>query len=97
MQPGELSGVIQVSQQYVILLCEGRTKPTEVDFDSVRELVYEDIFEKKQRIAMAKYFDRLQETASIDNYLAGTSRQPEKSAGLKPATKVPALRQVPGK
>lgn len=97
LKPGELSGIIQVEGRYVILRCEGYTKPTTVDFASVRKHIHEDIYEKKQRIAMAKYFQHLQDTASIDNYLAGTSHRPTNSAVPKAAVKRPTLRQVPGR
>ena len=36
LKPGELSGVIQVDDKYVILFCEGYTKPAEVEFAKVR-------------------------------------------------------------
>ena len=55
-----MSGVIQVDDKYIILFCEGYTKPVEVEFAKVRDLIYEDIREKKQRLAMADYFEQLQ-------------------------------------
>ncbi len=96
LKPGELSGVVQVGERFVILFCLGRTKPTGVSFEQVRALIYEDIYEKKQRLTMAEYFEHLQDTAMIDNYLAGTTRRPKKPAGPKPAPNMPTLRQVPG-
>ena len=47
LKPGELSGVIQVEDRCIILFCEGFTQPTNVHFAAVRDLIYEDIFEKK--------------------------------------------------
>lgn len=76
LKPGELSGVIQVADSYVILLCEGYTEPKHVTLGEVRDLLYEDIFEKKQRMAMAREFDRIRQEAQIDNYLANTSHMP---------------------
>lgn len=77
LAPGDLSGIIDVGGgQYVILFCEGHTKPVEVDFASVRQIIYDDLHEKKLRIEMGKYFDALQAAATIDNYLAGTSQSP---------------------
>jgi len=102
LKAGELSGVIQVGQQYVILFCQGRTQPTGVRFEEVRDELYQHVFEKKQHLAMAKYFQQLQETATIDNYLAGTSQSPDRPsvgaqpAGPRPAPNLPTLRQVPG-
>ncbi len=79
LQPGELSGIVQVDgSRFVILFCVGRTDPVQVDMASVRKLIYEDIHEKKLRITMASYFQQLQQNATIDNYLAGTSQSPSK-------------------
>lgn len=74
LKPGELSSVIQVGDKFVVLLCEGRTEPKSITFEEVRDLIYEDIHEKKLRIAMAQHFSHLKETAQIDNYLAGTTQ-----------------------
>ena len=94
---GELSGIIQVEDKFVILLCEGRTKPVEVDRAEVRDLIYDDIREKKLRLAMARHFRQLQQDATIDNYLTGTSHSPpRKSSSMRSAVEVPTLRQVPG-
>jgi parvulin-like peptidyl-prolyl isomerase len=91
LKPGELSGVIQVDDKFVILWCEGYTKPTEVDFAKVRDLIYQDVREKKQQLAMVDYFERLQDMATIDNFLAGTSKTPLRSANLG----LPTLHEVP--
>jgi len=88
LQPGEISGIIDVgNQRYVILYCEGHTAPVKVEFAQVRDLIYEDIREKKLRLAMANYFDKLQDSATIDNYLAGTSRSPAKRQQAAQASK----------
>lgn len=97
LKPGELSGVIQVSRQFVILFCEGRTKPTGVGLEEVRDEIYQHIYEKKRQLAMAKYVQQLHEAATIDNYLANTSHSPKKAAERKPARGVPTFRQVPGR
>jgi hypothetical protein len=112
LKPGELSGVIPVGDKYVLLRCESFTQTTGVEFAKVRDEIYQDIHEKKMRLAMAACFENLQDSATIDNYLAGTSRsptlQPAKSAGTPsakaparsatraPAAGLPTLRQVPG-
>jgi len=95
LKPGGLSGVIQVGQRYVILFCQGRTEPTGVSFEEVRDEVYRHVHEKRQRLAMAEYFQQLQQGATIDNYLAGTSQSPQKPAGPKPTVNRSTLRQVP--
>jgi hypothetical protein len=80
LKPGELSSVLSVDSRYVILFCLGQTKPVEVDPNEVRELIRQDVHEKKQHIAMADYFDKLQESATIDNYLEGSSHSPKNVA-----------------
>ena len=80
LQPGEISGVIQVGESFVILRCEGYTKPTQVAMSEVKGMILDDLREKKQRIAMNKRFEQLQESAQIDNYLAGTVKSPKNAA-----------------
>ena len=96
LKPGELSGVIQVGDKFIILRCEDYTKALNVDFAKVRDDIHEDLLEKKTRLAMADCFENLQDAAVIDNYLAGTSRSPKK-ADAAPGAKVPTLHQVSGK
>jgi hypothetical protein len=78
-----------VADKFVILRCEGYTVPAKVDFAEVRNLIAEDLFEKKQRVAMTEEFDRLMEAAQIDNYLVGTTqpgkRGPETVRSQQPA------------
>ncbi len=91
LKPGEISGVIQVDDKYVILFCEGYTKPVEVEPAAVRDLIYADIREKKQRLAMAEYFEHLQESATVNNFL-----EPDSSHARRrqtPAGKTTALRR----
>lgn len=81
MKPGELSSIIQSGDKYVILLCEGQTESIGVDFASVRDILAQDIREKKLRLSMGEFFEQLQAGATIDNFLAGTSRSPKKKGG----------------
>jgi parvulin-like peptidyl-prolyl isomerase len=78
LKPGELSGIVQVGDTYVILLCEGFTKPINTSLAEVKDLLYRDIHEKKMRLIMAKTFDDLKENAKVDNFLAGTSKLPKR-------------------
>lgn len=88
LKAGELSSIIQADDKYVILYCEGYTEPIGVDMASVRNLLVEDIREKKLRLAMSNYFDDLKENATIDNFLAGTSHSPKRKGqpGFPPGT-----------
>jgi parvulin-like peptidyl-prolyl isomerase len=96
LKPGELSGVIQTGDKYVILFCEGYTKPVDVAFDEVRQEIHKDVYEKKLRLAMAECFEQLQDAATIDNFLAGSSQSPppKQPPGPQSLSKAPTLRQV---
>jgi parvulin-like peptidyl-prolyl isomerase len=69
LKPGDLSGIIQVDDKYVILFCEGYTKPIDVKFADVKKDIAEDIRDKKERIAMNEYYEHLQASTTIDNFL----------------------------
>ena len=94
LEPGELSRIVQVAggSRYVILLCEGATDPVHVDVATVRDELYANIHEKKLRVAMADYFQKLQENATIDNYLAGTVQWPDKADARKAPSRAPVTR-----
>ncbi|NBV44697.1 MAG: peptidylprolyl isomerase [Planctomycetia bacterium] len=94
LQAGELSGVIQIADRFLVLFCEGYTEPAPVRFEEVRDELYDDILEKKQRIEMARAFSHLREAAAIDNHLAGTSQSPVR-APAGPVAGV-GLPEVPG-
>ncbi len=96
LKPGELSGLIKVGDKFVILRCEGYTKAANVEFATVRKDIYDDLHEKKLHLAMAECLEDLQDAATIDNYLAGTSHAPKQRGGVSPSGRVPSLRQVPG-
>jgi parvulin-like peptidyl-prolyl isomerase len=77
LEPGKVSGIIQVGDKFVILRCEGRTERLDVDEAEVRDELYRDIYEKKLRMAMSEKFMQINEHARVDNYLAGTSHAPD--------------------
>jgi parvulin-like peptidyl-prolyl isomerase len=89
LQPGELSGIIQLGDKFAILKCEGRTDPIEVNPQDVQQILHEDLYEKKLRMAMGEKFDELRARARIDNFLAGTSQAPDR---VKPNTTTEAPR-----
>ncbi len=94
LKPGEMSGIVQVADKYVILLCEGRTEPVSIRPEEVRDVLTRDIFEKKIRIAMAEKYDMIRKQAKIDNYLAGTSQAPATKQAGAPARVDSAVRQT---
>lgn len=73
LKTGELSGLVHIGDNWILLHCLGRTTPTPVNFEDVRQEIFTDLLEKKQRIAMAKTFSGMQEIAKIDNFLENTS------------------------
>jgi parvulin-like peptidyl-prolyl isomerase len=75
----ELSGIIQLGDKFVILKCEGRTDGVEVKPQDVHDVLYQDIFEKKLRMAMSDKFNEIRSQARIDNYLANTSQSPDRA------------------
>lgn len=90
LQPGELSGIIQLGDKFVILKCEGVTEPVEVNIEEVREILRQDIFEKKLRLAMNEKFDEIRSRARIDNFLAGTSQAPDRVKAASNTSAAPA-------
>jgi len=97
LKQGELSSVVQVGDRYVILYCLGYTEPTDVRFEQVRDIIHADIHEKKLRQAMAGYFEKLQDSATIDNFLTGTTQRPQSSSTESSAAGSMTLRQVPAR
>jgi parvulin-like peptidyl-prolyl isomerase len=77
LKKGELSGVIQLGENFVILLSEGFTEPVKMDMKEARKYIYEDLHEKKLRMSMSKEFERLQQACVMHNWLAGTSHEPK--------------------
>ncbi len=97
LKPGELSGVIQVGDKFIILRCEGFTEPANVKFADVRDEIYKDLFEKKLRLKMAEYFENLQDSATIHNYLAGTTHTPKEISRAPEGINLPTIKQVPAR
>ncbi len=84
LKPGELSQIIVVGrEQYVILMCLEQTKPVEVEVAEVRDIIHEEIFEKKLYGAMARHFDKLRASATIDNFVTGTTQSPQQATASR--------------
>lgn len=79
LQAGEISKVIQNGEQYVILLCTGRTTPVVKELAEVREILTKHILDQKTFAAMAERGRQIHDDAQIDNFLEGSS-QPGKRA-----------------
>ena len=74
LKAGELSKIVQAGEHWIILYCLGRTTPRVTDFEAVKGELQTNIFEKKLKVAMTDEFERLRQSAQIDNFLAGTSQ-----------------------
>ncbi|MGH7201023.1 MAG: peptidylprolyl isomerase, partial [Planctomycetaceae bacterium] len=97
LQPGEISGIIHVGpSQYVILKCEGHTKPTVTDIEEVREILHEQILEEKVQASVAQVFEQLKEETRVINYVTNqTTGGVQQTSGTEsPAAARPA-RQAP--
>ena len=90
-----LSAIVAVADKYVIMYYMGRTEPVVREMDAVRDELQKDLREKKLRLAMAQQFDRLRESAQIDNFLAGTLQSGKSSP--RPATLNPGPNQRPAR
>ncbi|MGI9428467.1 MAG: peptidylprolyl isomerase, partial [Bythopirellula sp.] len=91
LQPGQLSGIVQVGDKFVILRAEGRTEQIDIDMTQVRDILHSDIYEKKLRLAMSAKFESIRENSRVDNYLAGTSHTPPGQAKVR---QDPAVQQT---
>jgi parvulin-like peptidyl-prolyl isomerase len=90
LKPGQISGIIQLGDKFVIVYLENFTKPIDISLAEARNFIYEDVHEKKLRLQMANAFDRIKDDAWIDNYLTGVSQTPKQ----RPV--VAGARQAPG-
>jgi parvulin-like peptidyl-prolyl isomerase len=95
LKSGQLSGVIQAGDKFIILRCEGYTQSADVKFADVSEEIRKDLFEKKLRLKMAEYFENLQDAATVHNYLAGTSHAPKENHQSPESLNLPQIKQVP--
>jgi foldase protein PrsA len=79
LQPGEISGIIEIqSGRYAILKCEGRTDKVVDGIDEVRDSLYEELYEARTQQSVAEVFKKLKDNAKVDNFLAGTSTGPDR-------------------
>ena len=69
LKPGEMSGIIEIGGQYVILRCQGFTQPVVQDINAVREDLVKDVHEKKLSKEMDATMAKLFADAQITNIL----------------------------
>ncbi|MEZ6136033.1 MAG: peptidylprolyl isomerase [Pirellulaceae bacterium] len=69
LAPGQISGVIALKDQYVVLYKQGESSPIVQDFEAVRGELEKEIREKKLRVAMSKKLDTMLGAAQIENFI----------------------------
>jgi foldase protein PrsA len=93
LKEGEVSPVVQVMQQYIIMICDGWTSPIVEDPKVVEHELYEDLKEEKVQKMVAEVFAKIREEARVDNYLTRETTGGKK----KPAEAgAPAIKQTGG-
>lgn len=75
LQPGQISSVLQVAGQFVIMKCEERLPPRNISLERARPQIVERIREKKIRAAAGDVLKKLQETARVENILNHPERR----------------------
>src|SRR5690606_24511680 len=75
LQPGEISQVVPVVNQFAILKCEGRNPPREVEMAAVKEELAERIRDSKLRDVASETLAVLQQSATIVNILNDPEQQ----------------------
>jgi len=86
LEPGDLSGIMQLGDHFIILKCVRHLRPIEVSLADVRKDLHADIYEKKEIRAIDDLYQKLQEQASIYNYMSGKVTQPAAVHGPAPMT-----------
>lgn len=71
---GDISSVVAVGEQYVVMYKQGLSNPVVKDFQAVRDELLKEITEKKLRVQMQDRLDQLLTSAQIDNFLEETSQ-----------------------
>ncbi len=86
LKPGEISGVVALKDQYVVLYKQGETTPVVKDFEAVRPELEKELLEKKLRAAMQKQLDTILAAAQIDNFLEQTTQAGQVNPSVVPAS-----------
>ncbi|MEX2186185.1 MAG: peptidylprolyl isomerase [Pirellulales bacterium] len=69
LKDGEVSEIITIGDQHIILLCEGHVPPRQVKIEDVADRLAEAIRDTKLRDAAADLFKQLQKNAKVVNVL----------------------------
>lgn len=86
LKPGELSGIVATGDKFIVMRCQGFTEPVVADFAAVRDELMISITEKQNRVAMAEMFDKLKQTAQVDNFFEVAKKSTKVASAGKPAS-----------
>jgi len=89
LKPGELSGIVALGDQFVIMRSQGFTKPVVQAYDEVKDELAKDLLEKKLRTEMQTRLDTLMKDAQIDNFLEKTTQTGRIETATAPAANAP--------
>jgi parvulin-like peptidyl-prolyl isomerase len=67
LQPGKISNIIPVGQQFAILKCEGHEPARNMPIEKVREELIEKINDQKLREVASKTLEEMQKSATVQN------------------------------
>jgi len=84
LRPGEISEIFQLNGQFVILFGLGQTEQVVTDINEVRDIIYQNIFDKKLQLAMMQTVEQIYRRATITNHLTGARQIP--AGGEMPQT-----------
>jgi foldase protein PrsA len=97
LKSGELSEVIPFDtvngKRYIILFCLGQTDPAIISAQdpTIRDLLHDNIFDKKLAVEVEQTLNYLMASSSIDNYFTGKSQQ----KATPPASSSPVTATAP--
>jgi parvulin-like peptidyl-prolyl isomerase len=74
LEPGEISEVVQVADQFIVIKCEGRMPAADVSMDAARPRLAEEMRERKSREAANDVFRGIQEKSRVENILNDPAR-----------------------
>ncbi|MEI7861256.1 MAG: peptidylprolyl isomerase, partial [Planctomycetota bacterium] len=75
LAPGDISEVVQVADQFIVIKCEGHLPAADVKLADVRGALLEEIRERKSRAASSELFRGLQNASTVENIM----NDPDKS------------------
>lgn len=69
LRKGEISGLVQQDDDWIVLYCQGQTDPIEKEIVNIRDELKNEIRKKKISEASSELFDTIRQRSQIDNFL----------------------------